>query len=276
MTDFSLWLFSVDPACIRVAVRAGVAGIVVDWESTGKIRRQAGADTEINHQTPEDLRRVRAATAGPVLCRINGLHDDSAAEIDRAIALGADELLLPMVGSPRDVERALDLVGGRRPLGILIETGRAVRSAGDLCALPLSRVYVGLNDLAIDRGSSNIFQAVADGTVEGVRRTCARPFGFGGLTLPDAGAPIPCHLLIGEMARISAGFSFLRRSFFRDIVGRSLDVEVPRLLEAIGSAQERSVGEVLRDHTEFLSAVAAWVPAAQPVTAAALDCGGAA
>src|SRR5262245_14365023 len=125
MSGFSLWLFSVDPGFIQSAIHSGVTGIVVDWECTGKLRRQARADTEINHHSPDDLRRVRSATDAPVMCRINGLHDDSAAEIDRAIDLGADELLLPMVQAPRDVERALDLVPGRLPLGLVIETRNA-------------------------------------------------------------------------------------------------------------------------------------------------------
>lgn len=256
MGSFSLWLFSVDPIFIKSAVRAGVRGVVVDWECTGKERRQAGADTEINHHTADDLKRVRAATDGPVICRINGVHADSASEIDRAIALGADELLLPMVQQVSDVERVLDLISGRRPLGILIETRRAVRAAASLCALPLSRVYVGLNDLAIDRGASNIFEAVADDTVLDVRRTSRPPFGFGGLTCPDAGEPIPCCLLIGEMARASADFTFLRRSFHRDMQGRSLDVEVPRLLEVIAQAKRRTPDAVNRDHHDFVAAVA--------------------
>lgn len=255
MGGFSLWLFSVEPGFIQDAVRAGVTGVVVDWECTGKACRQLGADTEINHHTPEDLRRVRAATDGPVMCRINGLHDESASEIDRAISLGADELMLPMVRGPQEVERALDLVRGRRPLGILIETRAAVSLASELCALPISRAYVGLNDLAIDRGTPNIFEAVADGTVEEVRRASTVPFGFGGLTLPDAGDPIPCRLLIGEMARLGASFSFLRRSFHRDMRDRSLDVEVPLLLGTLRAAQSRTPEAVARDREELIAAV---------------------
>ena len=257
MRGFSLWLFSVDPGFIKNAVRAGVTGVVVDWECSGKACRQSGADTEINHHTPDDLRRVRAATDGPVMCRLNGLHGETGAEIDRAISLGADELLLPMVRAPRDVERALDLVRGRRPLGILIETRAAVSMAPELCALPISRAYVGLNDLAIDRGASNIFDAVADGTVDTVRSACGVPFGFGGLTLPEAGHPIPCRLLIAEMTRLDAGFSFLRRSFHRDMRDRSLEIEVPRLIAAIAASRARAPLAVGQDHQEFIAAVRA-------------------
>ena len=259
MGGFSLWLFSVDPGYIRNAVRAGVTGVVVDWECTGKAWRQSGADTEINHHTADDLKRVRAATDGPVMCRINGLHADSAAEIDLAIALGADELMLPMARGPVEVERALDLVRGRRPLGILIETRAAVASAGELCALPISRTYVGLNDLAIDRGTPNIFEAVADGTVADVRNHCSTrvPFGFGGLTLPDAGSPVPCRLLMGEMVRVNANFSFLRRSFHRDMQGRALDVEVPLIMSAISAARTRTAEAVEADREALVAAVRA-------------------
>jgi hypothetical protein len=255
---FSLLLFSVDPSVVRGAVRAGVAGIVVDWESAGKRERQSGADTEVNRHTVDDLRRVRGATNGLVICRINAPHAESAAEVEQAVSVGADELLVPMIRRPSDVERILDLVRGRSRVGILIETVEAVRLARQLCALPLSRVYVGLNDLAIDRGAPNIFDAVVDGTVAEVRRGCPVPFGFGGLTRPDAGNPIPCRLLIAEMTRLETEFSFLRRSFYRDMHGRNLTVEVPRLLSAIAAARTRTAADVARDQRELANAVGAW------------------
>ena len=270
MSDLSLLLFAVKPDVVREACRSGITGIVVDWEVAGKARRQHGADTEINHHTPDDLLNVRRATSARVICRINGLHEESRAEIDLAISLGADELLLPMVREVDEVDRALDLVKGRRPLGILIETGRAVQNAEALCARPLSRVYVGLNDLAIDRGAPNIFTALADGTVEHVQRVCPLPFGFGGLTLPDGGWPIPCRLLIGETARLQASFSFLRRSFYRDMVGRRWEEEVPRLLEALRAARERTHSAMLADHAEFVVATSAWPSVSRPAAALSL------
>jgi len=128
----------------------------------------------------------------------------------------------------------------------------------ELARLPVSRVYVGLNDLAIERKTPNIFTAVADGTVERIRRAFPVPFGFGGLTLPDRGHPIPCRLLIGEMARLPCDFSFLRRSFHRDIQGRVLAVEIPRLLEALQQARLRSPETVARDQSDLKQAIAAW------------------
>jgi hypothetical protein len=251
---FELLLFSTDPAIIGQATGAGVSGIIVDWEHIGKPDRQAGCDTQINYDTPDDLRRVRACTCAPVLCRINRFGDTTAEEVEAAIGAGADELFLPMVRTPDEVEAVLERVRGRCGVAILVETMAAVRLADQLAKLPLTRVYVGLNDLAIDRKSPNIFTALADGTVESVRRAFRVPFGFGGLTVPDRGAPVPCRLLIGEMIRIGCSFSFLRRSFLRDVRGRDFNVEIQRIKKAIDLARKRPVEAVDRDRRDLQTA----------------------
>lgn len=257
-SGFELLLFSTDVALIQEAIAAGVRGIIVDWEHIGKEDRQSAHDTQINHDTLDDLKRVRACTDAQVICRINRFGVTAADEVELAIAAGADEILLPMVRSTQEVETVLNRVKGRCSVGILVETLAAVQLADELAKLPLSRVYVGLNDLAIDRKSPNIFTAVADGTVESVRRAFDARFGFGGLTLPNCGCPIPCGMLIGEMIRINCTFSFLRRSFHRDVPGRDLAVEVPRLLEAIDRAKMRSSMSVARDRRNLEIAIDNW------------------
>ncbi len=240
-----LYLFTTDVDYAREALAAGVDGLVVDWEHLGKQQRQSGADTEVNHDTVEDLVRLRRSVDAPVLVRIHAAGEASAREVEEAIGGGATEILLPMVRRVDDVARVLDLIDGRCGLGILIETADAVRIAADLCGLPLTRVYVGLNDLSIDRGIANIFTSVADGTVERVRRACVKPFGFAGLTHPDAGAPIPCRLLVSEMVRLDCAFSFVRRSFRRDAQRYGV-AEVGRALrEMIGVARARPRAELL-------------------------------
>ncbi len=255
---FALTLFSVDPSFIRPAVEAGVQEIIVDCEFRDKHRRQADADTEINHDTIEDLRRVRACTQARVLCRINSFGADTPREIADAVEAGADEILLPMARTPAEIERAITLVGGRCGLGIILETVGAVACASELARLPLSRVYVGLNDLAIERGTRNIFTAVRDGTVEEVRRHFHVPFGFAGMTLPEMGSPIPCRLLIAELTRLQCDFSFLRRSFRRDIQGRDMAVEIPRILEAFRLTRLRSAPEMARDRQHLVEAIDTW------------------
>ena len=234
---------------------AGVDGIVIDWERAGKRARQLAADTEINLDTVDDLRRMRTATRSRIVCRINPLGDRTPHEVDAAIDAGADELLVPMVRSAEDVRMAFEVAAGRIDVGIMVETVDAVGSARELARHPVSRVFVGLNDLAIERGSASIFTALTDGTVDQVREAFEVPFGVAALTVPEGGEPLPCRLLIGELARLRCEFSILRRSFRRDIVGRRLDVELPRIRAALADAAVRSEHDVRSGRAELLQAV---------------------
>jgi hypothetical protein len=141
-------------------------------------------------------------------------------------------------------------------VGILVETLDAVARAAELARLPLTRAYLGLNDLAIERQSCSIFAAVADGTLEHVRRPFEVPFGFGGLTLPEGGSPLPCRLLMGEMARLGCRYSFLRRSFHRDVHGRELAVEIPRLLDGLRVMANRPALQVETEVLELRQMIA--------------------
>lgn len=250
-----LFLFTHDVGLATQATAAGIDGIVIDWERNGKHVRQRNADTEIDPGTIADLRRMRAATRTRVLCRINPLSDATASEVEAAIAAGADELLLPMVRSVADIRTALEIVAGRVDLGIMVETEDAVASARELAREPVSRAFLGLNDLAIERSSRSIFSALVDGTVDDVRAAFEVPFGVAGLTVPEGGEPLPCRLLIGELARLSCEFSILRRSFRRDIVGRRLDIELARIRAAVSDAASRSLDEVRRARAELVEAV---------------------
>ncbi|HEY0127450.1 MAG TPA: aldolase/citrate lyase family protein [Blastococcus sp.] len=250
-----LFLFSVDPSWGSDVVAAGAAGIVVDWERRGKARRQLGEDTQINADTAADLTRMRAATGGRLLCRINGFGPWTGAEVDEAIACGADEILLPMVRTPEEVDRTVDLVDGRGALGILIETQDAVDQAAELARRPLSRIYVGLNDLRIDRRSGELFRPLVDGTVDRVRAVVRQPFGVGGLTLPRGGFPVPSDLLAAELVRLGADFTFLRRSFTADMAGRDPFTEVPRLLDSLAALQEARPAVAAERRAQFVSAV---------------------
>ena len=252
---FELFLFTTDAALARASVAAGVTGIVIDWETIGKEARQAGADAETNRDTLEDLQRVREATDGRVLCRINSFGPHTEREVELAIGAGADDLLLPMVRSVDEVADVLDLVQGRSGLGVLVETVDALGISAELGRLPLSRVFVGLHDLRIERQTASIFTALADGTVDGIRGDFPMPFGFGGLTVPEGGDPVPCRLLLSELARLRCGWTFLRRSYRRDTAGRDPAVEVPRIQAAVKAAWCRAPSQVERERGELLSAI---------------------
>lgn len=251
-----LFLFTVDPSWGRDVVAAGAAGIVVDWERRGKARRQLGEGTQINEDTPDDLSRMRAATPGRLICRINGFGPWTAGEVDDAVRRGADEILLPMVRATDEVDRTLELVDDRCGLGILIETQDAVDLAAGFAGRPLSRIYVGLNDLRIDRCSDSLFRPLVDGTVDAVRAQVAHPFGVGGLTLPGRGFPVSSDLLAAELVRTGADFTFLRRSFTADMAGRDPFVEVPLLRAAVDRLRLARPAEAVASREAFVAAVA--------------------
>jgi hypothetical protein len=254
-SSFELFLFTRDVVLARSAIAAGVDGIVIDLERNGKRIRQLGADTEVNEDTIEDLRTMRGMTTARILCRINAVGGGTKQEVEAVIAAGADELLIPMVRDIDDVESVLEVADGRIGVGILVETRDAVANAGLLGRLPLTRAFVGLNDLAIERRSPSIFSPLSDGTVADVRNAFRARFGVAGLTIPEGGHPLPSRLLAGELARLRCDFTFLRRSFKRDTKGRSLDVEVPRIRDALRTAWNRPRDDVERDRAELATRI---------------------
>lgn len=255
-----LVLFASRPEPVLRARAAGIASFIVDWEWREKEERQRGADTEIGGDSVADLARLETLGAERRFCRLNRFGPWTASEVEDAFAARATDLLLPMVVAIDEVDRFLALVDGRARAGILVETLEAVALARELARRSLDLVYVGLNDLAISRGSASIFAAVADGTVERVRDAFPdAAFGFGGVTVVDGGAPIPCSLLLGEMARLRCSWSFLRRSFKRDIAGRDWRCEIERIgalwqaLVARPAAAMEEGRERLREQIECLA-----------------------
>ncbi|HWH30201.1 MAG TPA: aldolase/citrate lyase family protein [Mycobacteriales bacterium] len=258
-----LLLFTADPARAAAAVPAGLAGIVVDWERRGKARRQEGEDTQINEHTAADLARVRAATTGRVVCRLDAVGPHTAGQVDDAVRLGADEVLLPMVRRPEEVDAALDAAAGRCGVGVMVETQDAVECVRAIARRPLRRVYVGLNDLRIDRGSTSLFEPLVDGTVDAVRAAVDVPLGVAGLTRVGGGAPVPSRLLAGELVRLGASFTFLRRSFIADVPTARMADEVPRMHAQLAQLAQRSAAEEVDDQLALAAAVGTGVRAPQ-------------
>lgn len=260
------YLFSSDRRLVSMLGHGLVGAVVVDWERRGKESRQnraadrIGVDTQINDDGPGDLSEVVAIASVPVLCRLNAWSVRSVAEIDLAVACGASEVIIPMIRRVEEVEAALEAAAGRVGVAIMVETDDAVTNAHEVAALPISRAYVGLMDLALDRGSASIFDAIADGTVSRVRAAFDVPFGVAGLTVPGGGSPIPARLLAAELVRLRCAFSFLRRSFIRDSAHSPADGarSIRRMIEELES---REVEVVERDHRELRSLLAGARPA---------------
>lgn len=243
-----LMLFTARPERARAAIEAGISTFVIDWETRGKDERQRGADLETNANTPEQLRAMAEVGGSRRVCRINGLYEQTGREVDTAVGCGATDILLPMVRSPHEVETFLRLIDGRCRAGILLETAEACGCARELARLPLDLVYVGLNDLALSRGRTCIFDALVDGTVPALRDAFPEtPFGLAGATVLDGGDPLPCLRLLEEMARLRCAFTFLRRSYRREVAGRHEPAEVARIQGAWRRLRDRTQDECERD-----------------------------
>ena len=216
---FELLLFTTDTAIAKECMDAGVDAIITDWENKGKSERQKGFFTQINNQSAADLNEMRKAVGGKIICRINGYNEASTKnEVEAAIDNGANEILLPMVSHLKEPEQVLHQINGRCGFGILVETDNAVKIAAQLAQLPLSRVYVGLNDLHIDKKLPNLFYPFLDDTISYLRSIFYNmPFGVGGLTQTAGGEPIPSSLLMNQYALLQTNFTFLRRSFLKDL-----------------------------------------------------------
>lgn len=257
-----LLLFWNGQASTGIAVQGQLDGVVVDCERSGKDGRQHGFDTEINACRPADVAEVRrAAPALHVLCRINGfdaIGEAALEEARQAVDAGASEILLPMVRSFQEMDAIVDAVRGQADVSIMVETEWAVAHASQCSGWPLRRVFVGLNDLMIERGSRHLFENVVNGTVEQVREQFPhKAFGFGGLTLPERGSPLPCRLLMAELARLGCQFTFLRRSFYRDLraTGEHPEQAVARIRAAWHRMLDRSTQEIEADHAQFQAEV---------------------
>ena len=186
--EFGLWLFTHDCAYGQAAVAAGMSGVVVDWEWQDKEMRQRGRDTEINYATEETLRQMRQSVNGSVVCRINNKPGVRVREARQAASLGADEIWLPMVRTLAEVEECLAVLPAGCQFGILAETPEAMNLAAEFNRLPLSRVYVGLNDLWIGSDRPHLFSALTDGTVERFRQEYGGLLGVAGVTRPSYGS----------------------------------------------------------------------------------------
>lgn len=252
MPALDILLFTVDEALARRAADAGVAGFVVDWEDRRAGAERAASDNGAAPDTVDDLGRIAAVGNGRVVCRINPTGPATTDEVELALANGATDLLVPMVETPGDLERVQRLAGDRARVGAMIETEEACRNAAQIARVEPAFVYVGLLDLAISRREGNVFRPFADGTADRLRDHFANtPFGIGGVTVADKGSPVPCPVLLGEVARLRSEFVFARRSYLRDTVGRDLVEEGARLRALWCELVRRDPAHVERDHEEF-------------------------
>lgn len=222
--SMKLMLVTSNPQNIIEAQDAGIDRIFFDLEYINKAERQRGRNTLILHNDIEEIKELRKIIdRAELLVRVNALYPNSKKEIDKAIAYGADIIMLPMVMDAEDVELLVKYVSGRAKVMPMIETAQALTRIDNILAVDgIDEIYIGLNDLHISMGLTFMFELLSGGIVEYMAdriKSVGIKFGFGGMAKIGEGT-LPAEAILGEHYRLGSNSVILSRTF-RNEVGSS-------------------------------------------------------
>ena len=206
-----------DPEEIRLASAVGVDRIGPDLETYKKEERQGGMGTRISSHDPEAITAVaRSQGEAAPFCRVDPIHEGSAAQIDQVIAGGAGWIMLPMFRTPEEVRTFVRLIAGRAEPVILVETVAAtIRLPEILKVEGVSGVHIGLNDLMIDAGLGSRVELLISPWLEEICRKIRRtglPLHIGGIaSILDQDLPIPAEPVLARLVELGASGSLITR-----------------------------------------------------------------
>ena len=242
MKHMNLMILAADPQSAIEAQNAGVDRIFYDLEWIGKAERQHGRNTVKSNNNIDDIPAVREVlNESELLVRTNPIHAYSKEEVEKAIAYGADVLMLPMVMDQHDVEQYVEMVAGRAKVCIMIETAAAMARLDKILAIPgVDELFIGLNDLHISMGLTFMFELLSDGLVEYIAQKCNKvgmPFGFGGIARIGEG-DLPSDNILGEHVRLGSTSVILSRTF-KGVVGVDKNARKINLSEEVLKVRDR-------------------------------------
>ena len=242
MKHMNLMILAADPQAAIEAQNAGVDRIFYDLEWIGKAERQHGRNTVKSNNNIDNIPAVRKVlNKSELLVRTNPIHAYSKEEVEKAIAYGADVLMLPMVMDHHDVEQYVEMVAGRAKVCIMIETAAAMARLDKILAVPgVDELFIDLNDLHISMGLTFMFELLSDGLVEYIAQKCNKvgmPFGFGGIARIGEG-DLPSDNILGEHVRLGSTSVILSRTF-KGVVGVDKNARKIDLSEEVQKVRNR-------------------------------------
>lgn len=216
-----LMLITANEQTIVEAQLAGVDRIFIDLEYINKIERQHGRSTFISDHKIEDVGRVKKwMTTAELLVRVNPINPNIRQEIDRVIADGADIVMLPMIVDTDDVNKFIDMVGGRSKVNLLLETPEALARLDNILDIEgIDEIHVGLNDLHIGMRLTFMFELLSGGIVEymaGKIKAKGIRLGFGGVAKIGEGM-LPAEYILAEHYRLGSEMVILSRTFRNEV-----------------------------------------------------------
>ena len=197
------------PDVAGVADKSGVDRIMIDLEKLGKETRQQGWNSIISDHNFDDIPKVKKELkSADLLVRINPMNENTKKEIDDAISLGADMLMLPFFKTADEVSSFISMVGKRVRTSLLLETKEAVDN--------IEEVHIGLNDLSHSYNANFLFQmfpmGVVDHIVEKLKAHGINNYGIGGIARLNHGL-VPAEDVIAEHYRLGSKCAILSRAF---------------------------------------------------------------
>ena len=241
--------------------------VFVDLERDGKAERQKGHDTFISTHHVADVGRVKAVlNHSSLMVRVNPyqLHNPeiSKNEVNEVLAQGADLLMLPMFTEARQVKAFCEMVDGRVPVVLLLETAGALNSLPEWLDTPgIHEVFVGLNDLHLSLGCRFMFEPLLQGHVDRVAEAVklrGLRFGFGGIARMNEGV-LPGRDVLGEHLRLGSKAVILSRTFNRLDEKKSFEHAVMALRLAETELGRRTTLEVEQDRLRVAGLIASLV-----------------
>ena len=194
---------------------------MIDLEHLGKQARQGHLDTLISNHDPMAIKYVRkeldSIGKGELLVRVNPINNKSQEEVENAITLGAQRLMLPMFKNSDEVKFFLEIVDKRVPVTFLLETKSAYENLDSILKVNDEfDVHIGLNDLHIDLELSFMFQLLTNGIVDKMAeqfRKCRRDFGIGGVAPVSSEAKLSPKDIISYHHHVGSSAVILSRDW---------------------------------------------------------------
>jgi hypothetical protein len=264
---FGLWRFS--PSAnevsqnLRIPGRGSADVILFDFDQKGKQVRQdsalglLGRSTTIAIDTLDDLRLAARISKVPIIVRLPHIFSSGAQELLKEI-LALEEgrvsgILLSMVEDPHELKQVRREIGGGMAVGVMLETKNAIAKIVEFTNLKPDFYFVGLVDLALAQGSSSIFEPILSGELSSlVSKFESVPFGFGAATTVGSGHPVPNELLLSEMVRLGASFTFLRTAFAKDVGGLDYPQEMVKIRELLEKLDASPFSVLEESHQKLL------------------------
>ena len=259
--EFKFFFITNVPELAAFVTSRGVDRIFVDLELNGKVERQGHLSTVVSRHTFADLEAVRRAVPDvELMARLNPLYPGTKQEVDSAVAIGADILMLPMFTSAQELAEFCTIVDGRCRICPLVETVGAMNAIAEIAALPdINELHIGLNDLHLELSNSFLFEPLAAGHIDSmatVLRDAGVTFGVGGLARAGEGL-LPAELILGEHVRLGSTAAILSRTFHREAasveaISAEMDFagEVTKLRDARAAYFDCDASELAAVHAE--------------------------